>query len=305
MGEDHLQLLARILTAPFRLAARLFQTVVMMLFLVVALIVTPFLSFILTPSYQHKANETLVNDRNRVYMLMDFSTNSTVAIPWDNNFAEPPYPTQVPEEADYKTYGADDYGHIPAGWAFGNMVGFYGDFEGWERGKEAPMYVAYSEAATSSDSLRKALSEFQPHAHIRLTNAPKVMMAWRAVPNPTVMLFGVAPANHVDMSKNLQFKEARELFTPSLTVGQAEAVAQMQFMMSDDYWLREAHANGIYDEDEGVTYAAQQNRKYLSIRFTQYTGGGKLLVYLEFGYLLLVFSFLLFVIVRVVRFIVY
>src|ERR1017187_7031479 len=98
---DNLQLLARILTAPFRLAKSLFQTAVMTATILTLLLVAPFLSFFTMPSYQHRANQVLTSDMSREYMLYDFSNNSAVAVPWDNNFSGQPYPTQVPADADY------------------------------------------------------------------------------------------------------------------------------------------------------------------------------------------------------------
>src|ERR1039457_2937484 len=143
MGE--LQLLARILTAPFRLAYRLFQTAVVLSVLVIFFMVAPFISFLTMPGYQHDANDKLTADISREYMVMDFSTNTATGISFDGSGT---YKTEVPTEYNYKSMNAESHGTLPPQWGFFNLIGFDTDWSYWARGKGAPMYAAYAEAAT-------------------------------------------------------------------------------------------------------------------------------------------------------------
>jgi hypothetical protein len=92
-------------------------------------------------------------------------------------------------------------------------------------------------------------------------------MAWHSDPYPDVLLFGVCPVKVCDQS-DYRFHEARELFEPTLSANQAAAVVQMQYTMSDEYWLKEAHANGITNRDYRVLIACHVNRMLLTEKYT-------------------------------------
>ena len=89
------------------------------------------------------------------------------------------------------------------------------------------------------------------------------------------------------------------------TEGQARAIAEMRSTMSDDYWLREAHANGIYDMDDEVHQAAALNRETLKAKFDFDPSNNRFWVLLEFGYLFLVFGAVVCFIIRITRLIFY
>ncbi len=295
--------LANLIMFPFRLIKSLFETFVMTFTILILLFITPVLSFFTMIGYQHDANQSLTHDSNRIYLLYDFSDNSGLCIPWENLSA---FPFDVPTVVNYKSTDAALTAQIPDDWAFWNLVGFYSEPDIWMRGKQAPMYSAYVQAATTSDALRAALSQAQKrernsrHHRIILPDAPKIMMAWRdsAVPIVTLsgVLFGVSPAGSVGKEEDLRFKEAHELFTPAFTEGQQVAMKQMMDTLSDDYWLREAHANGIQNEDEFIRDRAQDNRHRLGILYHQ-PAPAYWMVGLELAY----FSFALFLFLRLVK----
>lgn len=107
MGDD-LQLLARILTAPFRLVKSLFQTVVMTLAVLTFLLVAPFVSLLTMPDYQRQANEA-ISDRNKSHVLIDFSTNTLIAIPGPGYRT---HLTTLPTDVDYKSLNASTLAHV-------------------------------------------------------------------------------------------------------------------------------------------------------------------------------------------------
>jgi len=162
------------------------------------------------------------------------------------------------------------------------------------------MYAAYAQAATTTDALRDIIStihRWHNYKHealppVVLPDAPKIMMVWRTATYPSVtlpvLLFGVAPAKHIEMSENLQFHEEHELFTPSLTDGQATAIAQMLNTLKDDYWIREAHANGITDNDDIIRQWAKRNRDELAVYYHDPTPA-YWMVGFEIAYVLIVF----------------
>lgn len=254
----------RMVTAPFRLLYSLFQSAVMLTLLFIFLIVAPFLSYLTMPRYQHDANDKLNSDISREFMLMDFSNNQILGFSNDPDHA---HLTQVPPDYDYKSVNAETHGTLPAQWGFFNLIGFYGDYVEWARGKGAPMYAAYAEAATTSDKLRAALTELRPNQRIVLPDAPKIGMAWHTDTYPDVLIFGVCPVRVCDQS-DYRLQEGHELFEPTLSANQAAAIAQMQYTMSDEYWLKEAHANGITNRDYRVRIACHINRMLLTEKYT-------------------------------------
>jgi hypothetical protein len=281
---EALELFAKIATAPFRIIWAILQHIIMLTVLGVFLIVAPFVSYFTMLSYQHDANTVLNSDISRESVFMDFGTNTMVGFSKDASFA---YRTHVADGYDYKSANAVNHGTLPAQWGFFNLIGFYSDWLIWAHGKEAPMYAAYAEAATSSDNLRAALSELRPQQHIVLPDAPKIGMVWHSDPYPDVILFGVCPAATCRPA-DFNFREGHELFEPTLTEGQAAAVAQMQNTMSDDYWVKEAHANGITNRDYRVLIACHVNRMRLTEKYASTTLYSHRAVYLELAYLLLI-----------------
>ena len=190
---------------------------------------------------------------------------------------------------------------------FWNLVGFYNDSEEWIEGKQAPMYAAYAEAASTSDALRTLLSNLRPKAHIILPDAPKIGMEYSYRPSSynlletLLVVFGVCPAAHCDAANNFHFHEARDLYVPSVSEGQAEAIVEMRGTMSDDYWVREAHANGIYGIDPEIRQSAALNREMLTPKFEFAPSNSRFWVCIEFGYLFLVFTTVICFIIRIYR----
>jgi len=298
---NNLDLLARILTAPFRIAKRLFQNVLAMVFIAVLLVVAPIYSLFTMPGYQHDTNLALRQDYFYSQARMDFATNTLV----DGASRV----TQFAVSDDYKSLNAINHGTIPAQWGLFNVIGFgladdgYGrpDDSEWARGKGAPMYAAYAEAAQTTDNLRDTLSTLKPGAHIVLPDAPQITISY--VADQGLTFTGVCPANSCD-SQDYQFRESRDLFTPSMTAGQAKAIAQMQYTMTDEYWLHEAQANGIHD-DGAVREAARTNRDSLLATYTPARNPSHATVALEIGYLLIVLTMLVGLVFKVIRFIFY
>jgi len=320
-----MEALANLIMAPFRLLYSMFQTIVIVLTVLILLAVTPFISFFTMSSYQEQANNIVTSRGNRGYLVMDFSTNTAMGI---SEEGRPAYVTAIREDSSYNSLmGRDEYGIAPADWAFHNVVGFYGNSEEWIRGKEAPMYAAYAEASITSDNLHKELTQclnttkfYHGHpicypylstsssmSHIKLPDAPKIGMAYADNPNGIILtlpfvLFGICPQEDCH-KEDLRFHEAHELFTPSLSDGQAKAIAQMQYMMSDDFWLKEAHANGIYYEDAQLLGAAAANRDALELKYAPHQNST--VVFLEFGFLLLVVTLIGRFTYKAIRFIFY
>lgn len=260
------------------------QHIIMLTVLVVFFIVAPFVSYFTMLSYQHEANEKLNSDISRVYILMDFSNNVTIGF---SNDASHAVLMPIPADYDYKSANAQSHGTLPNQWGFFNLIGFYDDYAEWARGKGAPMYAAYAEAATSSDNLRAALQELRPGQRIVLPDAPKIGMVWHTDPMPDVLLFGVCPVSTC-YQNDYQLREGHELYEPSLTANQSAAIAQMQYTMTDEYWLKEAHANGITNRDYRVRIACHLNRRRLVEKYASTTVYAHRAVYLEVAYLLFI-----------------
>lgn len=279
---EALTLFAKIATAPFRMIWAIIQHVIMLTVLAVFFLVAPFIAFITMQGYQHDANKKLNSDISREYMLMDFSNNKLIGFSNDPDHA---HLTAVPADYDYKSANAETHGKLPAQWGFHNLIGFYGNYVEWARGKGAPMYAAYAEAATTSDKLRETLSKLQPKQRIVLPDAPKVGMVWHTDVYPDVLIFGVCPVGTCYQT-DYQLREGHELFQPLLSANQSAAIAQMQYTMSDEYWLKEAHANGIYHHDATVRCAAYVNRNMLTDKYTSNPVYSQRTVFLEVMYLL-------------------
>lgn len=288
-----LNLLAKILVVPFKVALHLLQTALFMLFLASLFFIAPFYSFLAMPGYQHEANEDIKNNAHYKHMLVDFSSNTLISM--DGSA----YVTALRVADDYKSDNAQNYGNVPAQWPLFNVIGFFlGDSDSWTSGKGAPMYAAYAEAATTTDNLRQTLSRLTPKA-LSLPDAPKIGMAYVEVETFGFVLSGVCPAEQCKKEDYL-FHEARDLFTPSMTAGQAEAIAEMQYTMMDSYWLLEAHANGIHD-DNAVLEAAATNRAELLSKFTARRHPAYVTVALEIAYVLGVVTILIVLCIRTMR----
>ena len=68
----------KVVTAPFRFAYSLLQTVVMAMTVLTLLVVAPIISLLTMPSYQREANEA-ISDRDKSHALIDFSTNTLIS----------------------------------------------------------------------------------------------------------------------------------------------------------------------------------------------------------------------------------
>jgi hypothetical protein len=293
-----MEALANLIMWPIRFIIKLIKTFIFLTLLAICFIIAPFLSYFTIADYQHQANDALVTSNYRKYMLMDFSNNSAMALDstlaLDTDYSGKPYHTEVPKDYNYKSANVQWLGSVPPDWGFWNFVGFYTDYEEWERGKSAPMYAAYAEAASTTDALREELSlDQERRAPIRLPDAPKIVMAWRTEIFPRFTLFGVAPEGAVSIATDLRFREDRDLFVPSLTDGQAKAIAQMQYTMTDEYWIREAHANGIFNCDNQLREKAENNRAELMATFTSDQSVAHWEVLIEVGYLLFILLLIL------------
>lgn len=256
------------------------QVILTIIFLIVLALVMPVVMFFYFPSEKQDFTQMLYTEATRyqqtiplifngnVPMLESFSCDVGTGCAIDELSESP---------ACEMTNGCRyTHGKVPSGWAAINLFGFvgeYGDEWHWALGKEAPMYNAVVGAQSTAYSLRRTLSELRPDAELRFPDAPRVTVAiysdphWGIMPTmadrtPEILMTGLCPTDHCVPERDYHFRLAHEFFTPAMTTGQQEAVNEMNHMMSDEYWLLEAHKNGIYD-DAAVLEAAAENRAAL------------------------------------------
>jgi hypothetical protein len=252
------------------------QVILTIIFLIVLALLMPVVMFFYFPSEKQDFTQMLYTKaeeyktipltfNGNVPMLESFSCDVGTGCAIDELSASPA--CELTNGCRYT------HGKVPSGWAAINLFGFvgeYGDEWHWALGKEAPMYNAVVGAQSTAYSLRRTLSELRPEAEFRFPDAPRVTAAvysdphWGIIPTmadrtPEFLMTGLCPTDHCVPERDYHFRLAHELLVPALTEGQQKAIDELSYMMSDEYWLLEAHKNGIYDDD-AVVAAAVQNR---------------------------------------------
>jgi hypothetical protein len=184
---------------------------------------------------------------------------------------------------------------VPRRWSA--KINFIFDPLYWEEGKSAPMFTAYATAAYSLTALRRDLAaikrgqahvqgcrdvdEFHSYAEeitpdeaaIHIDNVPVVRLAyvhggsaagqWADFDNsnPTFLITGMCLEGEC-APKDFEYDNpliSHDLFGPTYTPHQKNAMAALRTVTTDEFWLAVAHANGIHDDTE-VREAAARNR---------------------------------------------
>jgi hypothetical protein len=181
----------------------------------------------------------------------------------------------------YFDFGCDNttvWNHTDIGkwWSFRMNVGDFDDLQ-WAKGKQAPMYAALVRASIMASRLHQAIAESKDNNYsykpglcraqfdprIKLPDAPVLTMAYvqnvgsgSAIQNdrlqvllngaPAFLVLGMCPRGKCT-SADLQYVPNRDILTssPEVTDGQAAAIAALDYMSTDEFWLKEAHANGV------------------------------------------------------------
>jgi DnaJ-domain-containing protein 1 len=272
--------LVNFVTSPIRILINGLKLLLTLVFLVILALVTPVIMFFYF--YQEKQDFThfLYKDatayRQTIPLAFD-GTNPPLASHFCGVGAGCAIDELSESPACELTSGCRyTHGKVPSGWAAINLFGFvgeYGDFWHWALGKEAPMYNAVVGAQSTAYNLRGTLSYLRPDAELQFPDAPKVTVAvysdphWGVMPTmaditPEFLMTGLCPTDDCVPERDYHFRIAHELMVPTLTKGQQKAVDELNYTMSDEYWLLEAHKNGIYD-DTAVLAAASENRAAL------------------------------------------
>jgi hypothetical protein len=194
---------------------------------------------------------------------------------------------------------------VPPKWSA--KINFIFDPLYWEEGKSAPMFAAYATAAYSMTAMRRNLAaikrtgrayvqtcrdvdEFRSYAEeitpdeaaIHITDVPVVRLAYvhggsaagewcdRYYGSPQFLITGMCLEGECapeDFEYDNPFI-SHDLFGPTYTPHQKNAMAALRKVTTDEFWLAVAHANGIHDDAE-VRAASARNRSDLAGLFPE------------------------------------